>query len=74
MLIKLPRQNRRGRSDNAHFLLCSSLGHLVEHSGFEPLTSTLPVWRSPKVSGVHHHKTQPAYVDIYSAAESLLKL
>jgi len=47
---------------------------LVEHSGIEPLTSTLPVWRSPEVSGVHHHKTQPAYVDIYSAAESLLKL
>lgn len=25
----------------------SGLFVLVEHSGFEPLTSTLPVWRSP---------------------------
>ena len=47
---------------------------LVEISGIEPLTSCMPCRRSPKVSGVHHHKTQPAYVDIYSAAESLLKL
>jgi len=66
-------ENVRQKNKPQGFWPCGFL-FLVEHSGIEPLTSTLPVWRSPKVSGVHHHKTQPAYVDIYSAAESLLKL
>jgi len=69
--IKCPVPSDNKRSHKVETLW---LPVLVEHSGIEPLTSTLPVWRSPKVSGVHHHKTQPAYVDIYSAAESLLKL
>ena len=47
---------------------------LVEISGIEPLTSCMPCRRSPEVSGVHHHKTQPIYVDIYSAEKSILEL
>ena len=38
---------------------------MVEHSGIEPLTSTLPVWRSPEISGMHPHKTQPPHMWIY---------
>lgn len=47
---------------------------LVENSGIEPLTSCMPCRRSPEVSGVHHHKTQPHICGyIYSAVESLFE-
>ena len=29
---------------------------MVEHRRIELLTSTLPVWRAPEVSGMHPHK------------------
>ena len=35
------------KNPNADNRQCSDLHNKMEHTGFEPVTSTLPVWRAP---------------------------